>query len=437
MTTILLRNAECVVTMDEERREIAGGGVYVDDGRIVAVGPSEELPDDADETLDLAGQVLVPGLINTHHHMFQSLTRVFGAAQDKELFGWLESLFPVWSRLTPEMVAVSTEVAMAELLLSGCTTASDHLYIYPNGCRLDDSIEAAHRVGMRFHASRGSMSMGQSSGGLPPDALVENETLILRDSQRLIETYHDPTPFSMLRITLAPCSPYTVSEDLMRETARLARSTGTRLHTHIAESQIDVDYSLERYNLTPSEYVEKLGWVGHDVWHAHCVHVDNPGIELFARTSTGVAHCPCSNMRLASGVAPIREMLQKGVPIGLGVDGSASSDAGNLMNEARQAMLLQRVGGDAGALSARQALEMATLGGAKVLGRDDIGALAPGMAADLAAFDLGRIEYAGARHDPVAALVFCGSTPSQHVIVNGRFLIKDGAFTSIDPGVLV
>lgn len=437
MATLLLRNSECLVTMDEERREIAGGGVYVDDGRIVAVGPSEDLPDDADETLDLTGQVLVPGLVNTHHHMFQSLTRVFDEAQDKELFGWLESLFPVWSRLTPEMVSVSTELAMAELLLSGCTTASDHLYIYPNGCRLDDSIEAAQRVGMRFHASRGSMSMGQRSGGLPPDALVEDETFILKDSQRLIEAYHDPTPLSMLRITLAPCSPYTVSEDLMRETARLARSTGTRLHTHIAESRVDVDYSLERYNLTPSEYVEKLGWVGHDVWHAHCVHVDGPGIDLFAQTGTGVAHCPCSNMRLASGIAPIRKMLQKGVPIGLGVDGSASSDAGNLMNEARQAMLLQRVGGDAGALSARQALEIATLGGARVLGRDDIGALVPGMAADLAVFDLNRIEYAGARHDPVAALVFCGSTPSRHVVVNGRFLVKDGAFTTIDPGVLV
>jgi len=437
MSTILLRNAESVVTMDEKRREITAGGVYIEDGRIAAVGPSEDLPDDADEILDLTGHVLVPGLVNTHHHMFQSLTRVFGEAQEKELFGWLESLFPVWSGLTPEMVNISTELAMAELLISGCTTASDHLYIYPNGCRLDDSIEAAHRVGMRFHASRGSMSMGQSSGGLPPDALVEDEAIILKDSQRLIETYHDPARFSMLRIALAPCSPYTVSEDLMRETARLARSTGARLHTHIAESQIDVDYSLERYNLTPSEYVEKLGWVGHDVWHAHCVHVDNPGIDLFARTGTGVAHCPCSNMRLASGIAPIRKMLQKGVPVGLGVDGSASSDAGNLMNEARQAMLLQRVGGDAGALSARQALEMATLGGARVLGRNDIGALVPGMAADLAAFDLNRIEYAGARHDPVAALVFCGSTPSRHVIVNGRFLVKDGAFTTIDPSVLV
>lgn len=437
MTSILLKNAECVVTMDAARREIAGGGVYIEDGRIVAVGLTEDLPSAADETVDLTGHVVLPGLVNTHHHMYQSLTRVVGAGQDKELFGWLESLLPIWSGLTPEMLKVSTELAMAELLMSGCTTASDHLYIYPNGCRLDDSIEAADRVGMRFHASRGSMSMGQSKGGLPPDDLVEDEAFILKDSQRLIETYHDPGSCSMLRITLAPCSPYTVSEELMRETARLARSTGTRLHTHIAESQVDVDYSRARYNMTPGEYVEELGWVGQDVWHAHCVHIDDPGIDLFARTGTGVAHCPCSNMRLASGIAPIRQMLHKGVPVGLGVDGSASSDAGNLMNEARQAMLLQRVGGDAGALSARQALEMATRGGARVLGRDDIGALVPGMAADLAAFDLNRIEYAGARHDPVAALVFCGPTPSRHVIVNGKFLIKDGAFTTIDAGVLV
>jgi cytosine/adenosine deaminase-related metal-dependent hydrolase len=437
VTSILLRNAECVVTMDDDRREIAGGGVYAEAGRIVAVGPSEDLPATADEVVDLSGHILVPGLVNTHHHMFQSLTRVVREGQDRELFGWLESLFPIWSGLTPEMVGVSTELAMAELLLSGCTTASDHLYIYPNGCRLDDSIEAARRVGMRFHASRGSMSLGQSKGGLPPDALVEDEAAILKDCRRLIETYHDPSRFSMLRIVLAPCSPYTVSADLMRETAELARATGTRLHTHLAESVRDVEYSRDRYGLTPSQYVEELGWVGEDVWHAHCVHIDAAGIDLFARTGTGVAHCPCSNMRLASGIAPVLRMLRQGVPVGLGVDGSASSDAGNLMAEARQAMLLQRVGGDPRALTAREALELATRGGARVLGRDDIGVLAPGMAADMAAFDLDRIEYAGARHDPVAAMIFCGPTASRHVVVDGRLLVRDGAFTTIDPGPLV
>jgi cytosine/adenosine deaminase-related metal-dependent hydrolase len=353
------------------------------------------------------------------------------------LFDWLESLFPIWCNLTPEMVAVSTELAMAELLRSGCTTTSDHLYIYPGDCRIDDSIDAAARVGMRFHASRGSMSLGQSKGGLPPDTLVEDEDYIMKDCQRVIRRFHDPARYSMIRIALAPCSPYTVSEDLMRETAALARATGTRLHTHLAESQRDVAYSRDRYGLTPTEYVERLGWVGKDVWHAHCVHIDKPGIDLFARTGTGVAHCPCSNMRLGSGIAPVRQMLERGVPVGLGVDGSASSDAGNLVSEARQAMLLQRVICGADALTARQALEIATLGGARVLGRDDIGTLAPGMAADLAAFDLRRIEYSGARHDPAAALVFCGPTPSAYTMVNGRFLIRGGAFVSIDAGPLI
>ncbi|RKF16741.1 8-oxoguanine deaminase [Roseovarius spongiae] len=437
MSSVLLKNADCVLTMDDAGREIAGGGVFVEGNRIAAVGGPDDLPATADEVIDLAGHILLPGLVNTHHHMFQTLTRVAPAGQDAELFGWLRSLFPIWQKLTPEMVDASTELAMAELLQSGCTTTSDHLYIYPNDCRLDDSIEAARRVGMRFHASRGSMSLGQSAGGLPPDSLVEDEDDILRDCRRVIEAFHDPAPLSMLRIALAPCSPYTVSEDLMRETAALARDTGARLHTHIAECAADVAFSRERFDLTPSEYVERLGWVGEDVWHAHCVHIDQPGIDLFARSGTGVAHCPCSNMRLGSGIAPVRAMLDAGVPIGLGVDGSASSDAGNLMSEARQAMLLQRAARGADAMTARRALALATRGGARVLGRDDLGALIPGMAADLAAFDLRRIEYSGARHDPAAALVFCGPTPSRHTMVNGRFLIRDGAFTTLDPGPLI
>lgn len=437
MPSILLKNADCVITMDAARREIAGGGIYIEDNMVVAVGSTGDLPPTADEIIDLVGHVVLPGLVNTHHHMFQSLTRVMMEGQNAELFGWLESLFPIWCNLNPEMVAVSTELAMAELLRSGCTTTSDHLYIYPGDCRLDDSIVAAARVGMRFHASRGSMSLGQSKGGLPPDVLVEDEDHIMKDCQRVIRRFHDPARYSMIRIALAPCSPYTVSEDLMRETAVLARATGTRLHTHIAESDKDVAYSRDRFGLTPTEYVERLGWVGQDVWHAHCVHIDEPGIDLFARTGTGVAHCPCSNMRLGSGVAPVRRMLDRGVPVGLGVDGSASSDAGNMVSEARQAMLLQRVIGGADALTAREALDMATRGGARVLGRDDIGSLAPGMAADLAAFDLRRIEYSGARHDPAAALVFCGPTPSAYTMVNGRFLIRDGAFTSIDAASLI
>jgi cytosine/adenosine deaminase-related metal-dependent hydrolase len=367
MRSLLIRNADVVVTMDSARREIAHGGVFIEGNRIVAVGSGDELPTNADEILDLSGHIVVPGLINTHHHMFQSLTRVVPASQNEELFGWLTNLFPIWANLTPEMIFVSTQTAMAELLLSGCTTSSDHLYIYPNGCRLDDSIEAASEIGLRFHASRGSMSIGESRGGLPPDRLVEDEAAILKDTQRLIETYHDAGRFSMLRIVAAPCSPYTVSEDLMQESAHLARSYGVSLHTHLAESVKDVDYSRKRFNLTPAEYVEKLGWVGRDVWHAHCVHIDEPGIHLFARTETGIAHCPCSNMRLASGIAPVRQMICAGVPVGIGVDGSASSDSGDILAETRQAMLLQRVGFGPGAMSARDALELATVGGARVL----------------------------------------------------------------------
>jgi 8-oxoguanine deaminase len=353
--TLLVRNADILVTMDGERREIRGGGLFAEGNRITAVGPSAELPGTADRVLDLAGHVVVPGLVNTHHHMFQSLTRAVPSAQDASLFGWLESLYPIWSRLTPEMLRASTLTAMAELVLSGCTTSSDHLYLYPNGCRLEDSIESASVIGMRFHASRGSMSVGRSMGGLPPDDLVEDETRILADTQRLIEAHNDKSRFAMLRIAVAPCSPFSVSRELMRESAALARSFGVSLHTHLAENDNDVAYSREKFGMTPAEYAEELGWVGPDVWHAHCVKLDDPGMDLFARTGTGVAHCPCSNMRLGSGIAPIRKMMAKRVPVGLGVDGSASNDSGNMLGEARQAMLLQRVGFGPSAMTARHA----------------------------------------------------------------------------------
>ena len=306
--TLLARNADVLVTMDAQRREIRGGGVYVEGNAIVAVGTSGELPPTADEVIDLAGHVVVPGLVNTHHHMYQTLTRAMPLAQDAELFGWLRALYPVWARMTPEMVRVSTRTAIAELLLSGCTTTSDHLYVFPNGSRLDDSIEAASTTGIRFHATRGSMSVGASRGGLPPDALVEDEDAILSDTRRVIEAWHDPARHSMLRIGVAPCSPFSVSRDLMRESAALARSHGVSMHTHLAENDDDVAYSRERFGRTPAQYAEDLGWVGRDVWHAHCVKLDGEGIARFARTGTGVAHCPCSNMRLASGIAPVRRM---------------------------------------------------------------------------------------------------------------------------------
>ena len=437
MPTLLVRNATLLVTMDAQRREIAGGGVYARDGVIEAVGASAQLPATADEVIDAAGQIVIPGLVNTHHHFYQTLTRALPAAQDAELFGWLRTLYPVWARLTPEMLRVSTQTAMAELLLSGCTTTSDHHYIYPNGVRLDDSIAAAQQVGMRFHAARGSMSVGESQGGLPPDSVVESEAAILADTQRLIERWHDPARFAMLRIVVAPCSPFSVSRGLMRDAALLARRyPGVSLHTHLAENDNDIAYTREKFGCTPAEYAEALGWVGPDVWHAHCVKLDAAGIALFARTGTGVAHCPGSNMRLASGTAPIRALRDAGVPVAIAVDGSASNDSGHLLGEARLALLLQRVAHGPvkgpSAMTAREMLEIATLGGARVLGRDDIGALAPGMAADIVTVPLDDIGVAGALHDPLAALFFCHVPRVKHSIVAGRVLVRDGRTTTID-----
>ena len=436
MATLLLRHARLVVTMDDQRREIADGAVFVRDRVIEAVGPSAELPQVADEVIDARDQVVIPGLVNTHHHMYQTLTRVVPAAQDCELFDWLRALYPVWAGITPEMVRVSTQTAMAELLLSGCTTSSDHLYLFPNGVRLDDSIEAAEQIGMRFHAARGSMSVGQSQGGLPPDRVVESEPAILADTQRVIERWHDASRFSMRRIVVAPCSPFSVSRGLMRDAALLAREHRVFLHTHLAENDNDIAYTREKFGCTPAEYAEQLGWVGPDVWHAHCVKLDPAGIALFAKTGTGVAHCPGSNMRLASGAAPIRAMRDAGVPVSIAVDGSASNDSGHLLGEARLALLLQRVAHGPvkgpSALTAREVLEIATLGGAQVLGRDDIGALAPGMAADLVSVPLDEIGLAGAGHDPLAALFFCHVPKVRHSIVNGQVVVRDGRLQTLD-----
>ncbi len=443
MSTLLIKNARLLVTMDAQRREIAGGGVFVRDHAIEAVGPSAELPATADEVIDASDQIVIPGLVNTHHHMYQTLTRA--CVQDNELFGWLRGLYPIWANLTPEMVKVSTQTAMAELLLSGCTTSSDHLYIYPNGVRLDDSIEGAAQIGMRFHAARGSMSVGESKGGLPPDRVVEDEAAILKETQRVIERWHNPGRFAMQRVVVAPCSPFSVSRELMRDSALLARSFGVAhgvsMHTHLAENDNDIAYTREKFGCTPAEYAEALGWTGPDVWCAHCVKLDEHGIGLFARSGTGVAHCPCSNMRLASGIAPIRAMRDAGVSVGIGVDGAASNDAGHMLGEVRMAMLLQRVAHGPvkgpSAMSAREALEIATLGGAKVLNRDDIGALAVGMAADIVTLPLNDVGMAGAQHDPLAALLFCQVPRVQHSIVNGRVVVRDGELTTLELPVLV
>jgi len=432
MTTLLLKHAEILVTMDAGRRRIPDGGLFVRDNAVEQVGPTSDLPAEADQVIDARGMAVLPGLVNCHHHLYQTLTRAVPAAQDATLFRWLKTLYPIWSRLTPEAIRVSATVGLAELVLSGCTTASDHLYIYPNGCRIDDEIEAAREIGIRFHASRGSMSLGESRGGLPPDRVVEDEAFILHETQRAIETYHDAARLSMLRIAVAPCSPFSVTPDLMREAAALARSYGVRLHTHLAETRDEEEFCLARFGHRPVDYAEALGWTGDDVWHAHCVHMSAPDIALFARTGTGVAHCPSSNMRLASGIAPVRACLDAGVRVGLGVDGSASNDSSHMLSEARMALLLQRVSGDPAGLSAEEALWLATAGGAQVLGRDDIGALAPGMAADFVAFRLNRLEFAGALHDPLAALVFC--TP-QHVdvsVIDGRVVVRDGQLLTVD-----
>ena len=443
--TLIALNADVLVTMDAQRREIRDGALVADGPAVLWVGATADLPEQyrrmMDEgqakVLNMRGKVVTPGLVNTHHHMYQSLTRAVPAAQDAELFSWLQNLYMLWSHLTPEMIHVSTKTAMAELMLSGCTTTSDHLYLFPNGSRLDDSIAAAQQMGMRFHAARGSMSLGRSKGGLPPDVVVEEEEAILRDSLRLIQQYNNNARHSMLRVVLAPCSPFSVTRDLMRESAVLARAHGVSLHTHLAENDNDVAFSREKFGLTPAQYAEDLGWVGPDVWHAHCVKLDPEGIALFARTGTGVAHCPCSNMRLASGIAPIRTMRDAGVPVALGVDGSASNDGAHMLGEVRQAMLLQRVGYGPAAMSAREALEIATLGGARVLNRDDIGALAPGMSADFVAFDMSGVGYAGAGHDPVAALVFCTPANVSSSVINGRVVVDDGRLLTADLPVVL
>ncbi|WP_281700427.1 8-oxoguanine deaminase [Acetobacter malorum] len=439
MATILLKNALRVVTMNDQHEELQGGWVLVCGRQIAALGAASDPLPQADVVQDMTGHVVMPGMVNTHHHMYQTLTRVIPAAQDSSLFGWLQALYPIWAGLTPEMIRVSTCTAMTELLWSGCTTTSDHLYLFPNGSRLEDQMEAATEMGMRFHAARGSMSVGESKGGLPPDSVVEDEAAILADTQRVIEAFHDPEPLAMQRVVVAPCSPFSVSPDLMREAAGLARATGTMLHTHLAENASDIAYSRERFNMTPAEYAEDVGWVGADVWHAHCVKLDEAGISRFGATHTGMAHCPCSNMRLGSGIAPVRRMVASGMRVGLGVDGSASNDGSHMLGEARQAMLLGRLletEDGRPMMQAREVLELATRGGAAVLGRDDIGYLAPGMAADVVAFDLRGIDHAGAQSDPVAALLFCSPQRVAYSMVNGRWLIRDGQFVNHDPALL-
>jgi 8-oxoguanine deaminase len=437
MPTLLLKNAALLVTMDDERRRLPGGGLFVEDHVIRQVDTTDRLPPTADRVIDAAGMVILPGLVNLHHHFYQSLTRALPGAQDAELFDWLRTLYPIWAGLTAEAVYVSALTALAELVLSGCTTAADHLYIYPNDSRIDDEIRAAREIGVRFHPNRGSMSLGKSKGGLPPDSVVEEEEAIMADCQRVYEAYHDPARYSMCRLVIAPCSPFSVTPDLMRDSAAFARERGLVLHTHVAETMDEEEFCLRRFGVRPVELMRQLDWVGPDVWWTHCVYVNEEDMALMAETGTGVSHCPTSNMRLGSGIAPVRAMIDAGIKVGLGVDGSASNDSGHLLAEARQAMLLQRVKLGASALSAEEALWLGTRGGAAVLGRDDIGALAPGMAADFIGIGLDRLAFAGGQADPLAALLFCAPANVDLSVINGRVVVDDGRLLTVDLPVLI
>lgn len=450
MSTLLLEHAEVLVTMDRDRGEIADGAILVNDRQIQCVGTTSEVrqwlldnKQKADKIIDASGTVILPGLVNCHHHLHQTLTRSIGTAQGLSLFDWLKTLYPIWGKMDSEAVYVSAKLGLVELMLSGATTVADHLYLFPNDVKLDDEIRAAQELGVRFHPSRGSMSLGQSQGGLPPDEVCENEEDILADCKRVIETFHDPAPLSMLRIVLAPCSPFSVTADLMKKTAELARRyPAVNLHTHLAESIDETRFCQQQYGMQPLEYMQSLGWTGDDVWFAHTVYQNSDEIATLARTRTGVCHCPSSNMILASGIAPIREMLDAEVRVGLGVDGSASNDSNHLLGEARQAMLLQRVGwpgfeSKADRLSAREALEIATLGGAAVLGRNDIGSLESGKAADMVAFRIDDLQHAGGLSDPVAALLTCAPGSVWLSVINGQIVVENGEFPGLDIDALV
>lgn len=438
MGTLLIQNAHVLVTMDGQ--EIPRGGMFIKDGWIENVGPTLDIPAVADEVVDLSGHLVMPGLVNTHHHLYQTLTRAFPGAQNVGLFDWLRVLYPVWARMTPDHVRTATRLGLVELALTGATTVSDHQYLWPNGSAIDDQFEGADGLNIRFHAARGSMSLGESDGGLPPDAVVESHQRILDDTKRAMTAYHDGSRGAMRRVVVAPCSPFTVTPELMRDSAELARDTGTHLHTHMAETRDEEEFCLERFGRRPVEYMESVDWAGDDVWYAHAVHVADDEVSRMGESGTGVAHCPTSNMRLASGTAPISRYLDAAVPVGLGVDGSASNDSSHMLAEARQALLLSRLAAaesGSGLMTARDALRLATAGGAEVLGRDDIGALGPGMAADFIAIDLNRLEFAGALHDPVAAVVLCSPPNVDHSWVGGRPLVSDGRVVGVDRQSLI
>lgn len=433
--TILLKSCHTLVTMADGAKPLHGVDVLLADGRISAVGMALRAPAGA-RTIDASRCVVYPGFVNTHHHLYQTLTRNIPAVQDAKLFDWLVGLYEIWRELDTEAIEVSTRVGVGELLLSGCTTTTDHFYVFPRGAPqefLDVEIETALRMGARFHPTRGSMSRGRSQGGLPPDDVVQDPETILKDCDRLIGKYHDPKPHAMCRIALAPCSPFSVTTELLRDTIQFARRKGVICHTHLCETKDEEAYCLQTHGLRPLEYMESVEWVGPDVWYAHGIYFNEAEIDRLARTGTDIAHCPTSNLRLGSGICPVPHMLEKGVRVGIGVDGSASNDSSNFLKEIQLALLVHRVGTAVDAMPAQRVLRMATVGGAEVLGRPELGRIAPGYAADLALFNLERIDFAGAMADPAAAPVFCGGgIRAEYTIVAGRVVVENGRLVGED-----
>ncbi|HOW27587.1 MAG TPA: 8-oxoguanine deaminase [Elusimicrobiota bacterium] len=432
--TLLIKNALLVATMDDQRRRLPNTDIYIEGPRIKQVG--SRLKVTADRVLDARDCVVIPGMVNTHHHLYQTLTRNVPAVQSAELFDWLIHLYQIWRNITPEGVYVSAQVGLGELLLTGCTTSSDHFYLFPKGQPgdlIDREIRAAREVGMRFHPGRGSMSLGKSKGGLPPDDVVQKEDVILKDCERLVSRYHDAERFSMCQINLAPCSPFSVTAELLKESAGMARRLKLKAHTHLAETMDEERFCLERFGKRPLDYMASVDWIGRPFWYAHAVHLNDEEIKKMAETKTGAAHCPTSNLRLGSGIAPYPKMRDAGVPVGLGVDGSASNDSSDMLAEARMCLLVHRIRSGVKSTTTDSVLWTATRGGAEVLGRDDIGSIEPGKAADIALFDLNRLDYAGAWHDPLAAILFAGAGHrARWVLVNGEIVVDGGRLTRVD-----
>ncbi|MDP6156896.1 MAG: 8-oxoguanine deaminase [Candidatus Thermoplasmatota archaeon] len=438
VSSILLKNINTLAVDLPEKKILQSANVYIEGSEIQEIS-SSKIVVEAERVVDCSSMVVMPGFINTHHHMYQTMQRAVPRMQDSKLFDWLINLYEIWREITPEAVKVSAKVAMAELMLTGCTTTSDQYYVFPEGKKglLEAEIEAAGDMGVRFHPCRGSMSRGRSKGGLPPDDVVQDEDIILGETESTIRKYHDNSRNSMLQIVVSPCSPFSVTTELMEASAELARKYGVFLHTHLAETIDENKFCLDTHGMRPFDYMKEVSWVGPDVWFAHCVHLNNREIQEMADTGTGVAHCPTSNMRLGSGIAPVREMLNRGVNVSLAVDGSASNDSSNMVNELRMAMLLQRVSQGEDAFSPYEAIECGTIGGAKVLGRKDIGEMREGMAADIVGFSLKRLPFAGGLHDPVASVVLCGPVNVDISIINGNIRILDGNIVGLNMEELI